>query len=94
MFEHRRTARLPFGFACEFVHQDDCQIRMLWSPSIPVEDDFEPEDGRRFMRAYREARDEFLKECATIRGQRIELEDFRHYQPVGDVVTIEPAVRH
>jgi hypothetical protein len=94
MFEHRRTARLPFGFACTFLFRGNIGMHVEWLPRTPLETDMGQRAKNRFIRAYDEARREFLTEVATMTGEPVMVVDFSGGEPVGDVVTIEPAVRH
>jgi hypothetical protein len=90
MIEHRRTYRIGYGYAAEFVYRSDPEpsVACEWSPAAPSLNGKGARD--RLAAAYRSARDDFLQDvaqliCGTVanievdeRGQPTEV---RCYEP-------------
>ncbi len=82
----KRTAALPLGFEATFTW-DDGAMSVSWEPEVPVIQS--PRHWRRFLRAYQDARRDFLRDVATTLGGNVGVADL-----TGEIEVIQPATKH
>ena len=91
MNEHRRSVRLPFAYAAEFVFRSNPYFfEVFWSPDRPHIRN--PRAWRKFFAAYTAERDDFLRDAATMLGGAVLVADVGGN--LGGITVIKQAVRH
>lgn len=65
----KRTVRLPYGYRATFSFMPPDELRIEWEPHIPR---FQRERARRrFLEAYAAARDVFMQDLSSMRGESV-----------------------
>jgi hypothetical protein len=64
----QQTTKLPDGYTATFSFEDGCLV-IEWSPHVPLIRN--ARKLRRFMAAYRAARDAFMGQVATVQGGNV-----------------------
>lgn len=84
-FRHARTSALPFGCTVTFRWSAN-SLSVEWEPTIPA---LRSQRARsQFLRAYQEARNDFLRDVATMLGGNVLVIDTN-----GDVAAVRPGTR-
>ena len=68
MTEHKRTVRPPHGYRATFVFRSqDTSLEVPWDPDVPSSSRFRSNRAqRKLIGAYESARDDFLRDVATM----------------------------
>ena len=89
MTKHKRTVRLPHGFRATFTWSHPYSLGIEWEPDVPLIRS--PRAQRRFFAAYKSARDDFVREVATMTGFTVGMIDTGDYTAL---TVIDPEARH
>lgn len=68
--EYRRAVPMPYGLVAHFSFVGG-YFECAWAPDIPSRIIRKPKAKRRFIAAYTDARNDFIRDLATITGLRV-----------------------
>lgn len=86
--DYRRAIALPFGLTAHFSFVGG-HFECAWAPDHPARLIRKPKAKRRFIAAYTEARNDFIRDLATLLGGKVGVIDTDDW----GLTTIEPGTR-